>query len=205
MSIQTSSAQRPAVVILRHSLAIRRSGRGLWRVVERDTLSSTQGGAVNLTRRGAIGQTIAACAASAGWNARVVLGASAVDEGQQFFLRLVKANDELVGRLLKDAPTERGRTLRAARGGNVAALVASYCSPESSFYKTDTLIPLLERRHRGVRRRRSRPRHNPGGHALRRPMPGSKRLRPRRLCRPDCERRRWRAGTGRRRSHRRGR
>ena len=78
---------------------------------------------MNFTRRSAIGQTIAAYAVSA-WN--TTRAQDTVDEGQQFFLRLLKANDEVVARLLKDSSSERGRTLRAARGGNVAALVAAY-------------------------------------------------------------------------------
>jgi len=98
---------------------------------------------VNITRRNAIGKTVAAFAASGGLNPRVAPGATG--EGEQFFLRLLKSNDEIVGRMLKEPPTGRPRTLRAARGGNVAALVASYCSPESSFHKSESLIPFMER------------------------------------------------------------
>ena len=73
---------------------------------------------------------------------------SATSEGDQFFLRLLKSNDDLVSRLLSDPPGARPRTLRVARGGNVAALMSSWCSPESSFYKSEKLIPALERESR---------------------------------------------------------
>ncbi len=70
---------------------------------------------------------------------------SAADEGQQFFLRLLKANDETVGRILQQPAASPGGTMRVGRGGNLAALVASYCSPESSFHQAESLIPWMER------------------------------------------------------------
>jgi hypothetical protein len=99
---------------------------------------------VKPTRRSAIGNSLAAFAASAVWNPQTA-GGAASDEGEQFFLRLLKSNDEAVGQMLKDPPAGRPRTLRASRGGNVAALVAAYCSPESSYYKSESLIPGMER------------------------------------------------------------
>jgi hypothetical protein len=100
---------------------------------------------VNITRRSAIGNALGALAAATGANAQEARGAGASDEGQQFFLRLLKANDEAVGRTLKQAPAGRGGAMRGGRGQNVAALVAAYCSPESSFSKSESLIPLMER------------------------------------------------------------
>src|SRR5262245_16832371 len=97
-----------------------------------------------MTRRNAIGKTVTAFAASAGVNSRLARAADS-GEGEQIFLRLLKNNDETVGLMLKAPSMGRPRTLRAARGGVVAALVASYCSPESSFYKSESLIPLMER------------------------------------------------------------
>ena len=99
---------------------------------------------MNPTRRNAIGGTIAAIASSAVWNPEAARGAGE-DEGEQFFLRLLKSNDAAVSRMLQEPSAGRQRTLRAARGGNVAALVAAYCSPQSAFYKSENLIPPMER------------------------------------------------------------
>lgn len=59
-------------------------------------------------------------------------------EGQRFFLRLVRANDESVGRV----PDGR---MRLGRGQDLAGLVAAYCAPESSFHGAESLIPRMER------------------------------------------------------------
>jgi hypothetical protein len=61
----------------------------------------------------------------------------------QFFLRLSKANDETVARMLQ--PSSAGRGAIRGRGQNIAALVAAFCSPESSFHQAQNLIPVMER------------------------------------------------------------
>jgi len=65
-----------------------------------------------------------------------------IDEGQQFFLRLLKSSNESVERMLKQPQQPRGRSV--GRGANVAALAAAYCAPESAYYKSESLIPLME-------------------------------------------------------------
>jgi hypothetical protein len=99
---------------------------------------------VTITRRLAIGKTLGAVAASAGANPQDSREANAAGEGQQFFLRLLKANDETVGRMLRQPPAS-GTAMRLGRGADLAALVASYCSPESSYHRAESLIPLMER------------------------------------------------------------
>jgi hypothetical protein len=64
------------------------------------------------------------------------------DEGQQFFARLLKSNNESVERMLHQRPAASTRGI--GRGANVAALVAAYCAPESSHYKSAQLVPLME-------------------------------------------------------------
>ena len=98
---------------------------------------------MHMTRRTALGTTLAALAASPDAQAQDAPAAGAADEGLQFFLRLVKANDETVGRMVQQ-PSTGGGAVRG-RGQNVAALVAAYCSPESSFHQAPSLIPLMER------------------------------------------------------------
>jgi hypothetical protein len=100
---------------------------------------------VNITRRGAIGRTLQTFALSAAANAQNTSPGGASGEGRQFFLRLSRANDDAVGRMLTQPPAGRGGAARVGRGQNVAALVAAYCSPESSFHQSESLIPVMER------------------------------------------------------------
>ena len=62
--------------------------------------------------------------------------------GGETFLRLLKSSNESVGRMLKEPQSRGGRGV--GRGANVAALTAAYCAPESAYYKSESLIPLLE-------------------------------------------------------------
>jgi hypothetical protein len=103
------------------------------------------------SRRTFIGKTVATLAASSGVNSLAAQAAGG-GEGQEFFLRLLKSSNESVGRMLKEAqapPQPRagrggGRGGGVGRGANVAALVAAYCAPESAYYKSESLIPLME-------------------------------------------------------------
>jgi hypothetical protein len=90
-----------------------------------------------MTRRSLIAGTAAALAASA---------QDAGDEGRQFFLRLLSSSNDSVGRMLEmGQPTARPLPGRGVgRGANVAALAAAYCAPESSYYRSERLIPLLD-------------------------------------------------------------
>lgn len=65
------------------------------------------------------------------------------DEGQQFFARLLKSSNESVARMLQQPQQNSGRGV--GRGANVAALAAAYCAPESAYYKSAQLIPVMER------------------------------------------------------------
>jgi hypothetical protein len=72
-------------------------------------------------------------------------GQARTGEGQEFFLRLLKSSNESAGRMLGGPTALQGRGGRGVgRGGSVAALVAAYCAPESAYYKSEALIPLLE-------------------------------------------------------------
>jgi hypothetical protein len=88
------------------------------------------------TRRTALGRA-AALAASAGAQIITAQESAPVDEGQRTFLRLLKSSDDTV----LSAPAGRG----LGRGANVAALVAAYCSKESVHYRSERLVPLMER------------------------------------------------------------
>ena len=91
-----------------------------------------------MTRRSLLGGAAAAIAASA--------QDAGSDEGRQFFLRLLRSSNESVGRMLDASqPSPRPFPGRGVgRGANVAALTAAYCAPESSYYKSGNLIPVME-------------------------------------------------------------
>jgi hypothetical protein len=99
---------------------------------------------MGITRREAIGAVVAsyALAGARALNAQE----TGADEAQQFFLRLLKNNEESVTRMVKEAAgsPRSGPGRRVGRGQNVAALTAAYCAPESGYYKNEQLIPLLE-------------------------------------------------------------
>ena len=108
---------------------------------------------MNSTRRSFIGGTVATMAASSGVNSLAAQDTGAGGDGQELFLRLLKNNNESVGRMLKEAQgspqpsTGRGGGRGGGGGGgggNLAALVVAYCAPESSYYKSERLIPLME-------------------------------------------------------------
>jgi hypothetical protein len=101
---------------------------------------------MNITRRSAIGKAVAAFAASARANSLAAQATGAADEGQGFFLRLLKSSNESIPRMIQEGRTApQGRSMRpVGRGANLATLVAAYCAPESSYHKAESLIPLME-------------------------------------------------------------
>jgi hypothetical protein len=96
---------------------------------------------MNLTRRSAIG-TAAVSLAAGGLSGQV----GGTPDGQQFFVRLLTSSNQSVRPLVEQTQARpSARTGRGVgRGGNVAAVVAAYCAPESSMYKSPALIAPLE-------------------------------------------------------------
>ncbi|MCW5965567.1 MAG: hypothetical protein KIT83_16135 [Bryobacterales bacterium] len=97
-----------------------------------------------ITRRDAIAQSLVAAGVAASGNAQDAVAQAEPGEGEQFFLRLLRANDESVRQLVQQKPVVRGPSARLGRGGNVAALLAAFCSPQSSFHESAALLPLME-------------------------------------------------------------
>lgn len=100
---------------------------------------------MKITRRNAIARSLAAVGVAAQANPQDAIAQADSHEGEQFLLRLLRANDDSVRQLLQQTPAMRGPSPRLGRGGNVAALVAAFCSPQSSFYESAALIPVMER------------------------------------------------------------
>ncbi len=101
---------------------------------------------MDLTRRSVVKGAVTTLAASttahsSGWQDGI-----SSTEPQPFFIRLVKSSNQPVARMLE----QPGRvSLRASgrgvgRGGTVMALAVAYCAPESSYFQSSALIPLLE-------------------------------------------------------------
>src|SRR5262245_31646324 len=100
---------------------------------------------MNRTRRDFIGKTVTTLTVST--SVDFLAGqATAGDEGQAFFLRLLKSSNQSVATMLQsaDAGRQTGGGRSVGRGANIAALVAAYCAPESSYYRAERLIPLME-------------------------------------------------------------
>jgi hypothetical protein len=100
--------------------------------------------AMTVTRRSALATAAGVMAAAAQADAQDSLPTAASHEGQQFFLRLLKANDDAVARILSQPDRKPSPNARLGRGGNVAAMVAAYCSPDSTHYRARQLIPRME-------------------------------------------------------------
>lgn len=90
---------------------------------------------MSITRRAVLG----AVATTAGAAAQQADG-----EGQRFFLRLAKANDESVGRIIRQPAGVRA-AVRLGRGQDLASLAAAYCAAESTYHRAESLVPWMER------------------------------------------------------------
>ena len=98
------------------------------------------------TRRGFIGDSLATLAAST--IAEPLLHASGNDAPEavpDFYLRLVRANDQAVSALLQASPRPAASAVRIGRGQDLQALACAFCAPESAHYRSAALIPLMER------------------------------------------------------------
>jgi hypothetical protein len=96
---------------------------------------------MGVTRR-TVMKKAAALAASTGARSLSAQESAVADEGQHTFLRLLRSSNETVSRMLERPTARAARGL--GRGANVAALTAAYCSPQSVYYRSERLIPLLE-------------------------------------------------------------
>jgi hypothetical protein len=110
-----------------------------------DESTPEKGHAMDSTRRSFMEKSVVTFAASAGVSSWAGQAAGPSGEGQDFFLRLLRSSNQSVARVLKQSPASQlPRSRRLGRGANVAALAAAYCAPESSFYKSESLIPHME-------------------------------------------------------------
>jgi len=65
--------------------------------------------------------------------------------GNDFYLRIVKANDARVPSLIESVSGAQSRQVAVRRvAGDLQGLAAAFCAPESSFYKAESLIAPME-------------------------------------------------------------
>jgi hypothetical protein len=96
-----------------------------------------------MTRRKVVTNAVAALATSAAANSLNAQNPRAQGAEDAFFLRLLASSNKSVEQVIQLPPANPGR--RVGRGANVAALVAAYCAPESSYYRSVVLIHLMEK------------------------------------------------------------
>jgi hypothetical protein len=96
-----------------------------------------------MTRRNAVTNAVAALATSAAGSSLSAQNQRAAGADDAFFLRLLESSNKSVGQMIQSPPPNPGR--RVGRGANVAALLAAYCAPESTYYQSASLIPLMEK------------------------------------------------------------
>ncbi|HZS56416.1 MAG TPA: hypothetical protein VFA65_18570 [Bryobacteraceae bacterium] len=99
---------------------------------------------MEITRRNVIKTVTASVAASTAMEVLARQQGSGASAAQDFYTRLVRANDRTVATMLKNEGAPRNRPRGIGRGANVGALVAAYVAPESTYHKQENLIPLME-------------------------------------------------------------
>jgi hypothetical protein len=98
-----------------------------------------------ISRRGFVRDAIGTAAALAGLAGTDVARASdATNAGDDYYRQLVKANDAELPAVLERLKGAHERFGVRAVGEAVDALAGAYCAPESSYYKSPDLLPVLE-------------------------------------------------------------
>jgi hypothetical protein len=79
-------------------------------------------------------------------SAAALAAAYAAEAPSQFYLRLVKANNEAIPAVIRelDAPPRPRSNVRRT-GTNLETLAAAFCAPESSYFRSDALTAPMEK------------------------------------------------------------
>lgn len=100
---------------------------------------------MEISRRGFVQNALGAAAAIAGLAGAYGAEASdAADQDDDSYLQLVKANDAALPSVIDSVKSSRARFGARGTGEDIDALAAAYCAPESSFFKSQELLPILE-------------------------------------------------------------
>jgi hypothetical protein len=109
---------------------------------------------MKLTRRDLINHSIGAFLASrSGWDVFKQESSLAGEQspsktpsGNEFYLRIVKANDARVPSLIGSVNGAQVRRIPVRRvAGDLQGLAAAFCAPESSFFKAEALVAPMEK------------------------------------------------------------
>lgn len=100
---------------------------------------------MDISRRGFVRDTLgaaAAFAAFAGTSDAQASAAPVADDG--FYAKLVELNNASLPSVIESVKTAHERFGARAVGEAIDALAGAYCAPESSFFKSQQLLPVLE-------------------------------------------------------------
>src|SRR5579864_7394060 len=100
---------------------------------------------MDISRRGFVRDALGTAAAMAGLaGTGVASAADAPNTENDFYLRLVKANDASLPSVFERLKGSVDRINVRSDGEAVDALAGAYCAPESSSFKSPALLPVLE-------------------------------------------------------------
>ena len=98
-----------------------------------------------ISRRGFVRDALGTAAALAGLaSADLARASEATGSEDDYYRQLVKANDAEISAVIERLKGARERFGVRAVGEAVDALAGAYCAPESSYYKSPDLLPVLE-------------------------------------------------------------
>lgn len=99
---------------------------------------------MDITRRGFVRDAVGTAAIAALSSTGVAMVSEASDPNDDYYHRLVKANDAILPALFEQVKGSSERFGARAIGEAVDALAAAYCAPESSYFKSQTLLAVME-------------------------------------------------------------
>ncbi len=97
---------------------------------------------MDISRRGFVRDAIGTAVALSAFPGTTV--ARAAENLDPYYLQLVKANDAELPSLLDPAKSAPPRFGARGVGEAVQTLAAAYCAPESSYFKSQTILPVLD-------------------------------------------------------------
>ena len=99
---------------------------------------------MNLSRRGFVRDALGTAAALAGLaGADVTMASDAANAADNYYGELVKANNASLPSVIERVKSSAGRFNVRGVGEAVDALAAAFCAPESSYFKSQSLLSLL--------------------------------------------------------------
>lgn len=99
---------------------------------------------MEISRRGFVRDALGTAAALAGLAATSAARASDAAHTDDYYVKIVKANDDSLPSVIERLKGSAGRMNVRGVGEAVDALAGAYCAPESSHFKSPALLPVLD-------------------------------------------------------------